>query len=277
MTALSPNAIKLQPVKAVSPVAPYVGGKRLLSKLITEMISTVPHSLYAEPFVGMGGIFLRRKSAPAAEVINDISRDVFCLFRVLQDHYSYFVDYLKYQIASRAEFERLRAIPPETLTDIQRAARFVYLQRLAFGGKVCNRNFGIQTDGPARFNLSRLVPMLDDLHERLNGVVIECLPYADFITRYDHEETLFYLDPPYWGAEDYYGKEVFTREDFERLSGILSDIDGRFILSLNNTAGVRETFAAFNILDVKTRYSLYGKKQNTASEVIITNFDATTR
>ncbi|MBR9778439.1 MAG: DNA adenine methylase [Rhodospirillales bacterium] len=266
----------VHPVAPVAPVAPYVGGKRLLAKTVIERIEAIPHKLYAEPFVGMGGIFLRRRSAPRHEVINDISRDVYGLFRVLQEHYSYFVDYLKFQVASRAEFERLQEVVPDTLTDIQRAARFLYLQRIAFGGKVQGRSFGVKTDKPSRFDLTRLVPMLDDLHERLAGVVIECLPYADFLARYDKPATLFYLDPPYWGSEDYYGKEVFTRADFEKLAGILSNIKGRFILSLNDTAGVRETFGAFSIEAATTRYSLNGSKPKETGEVIITNGYPTT-
>tara|TARA_R110000824_G_scaffold359384_2_gene546935 strand:- start:1090 stop:1923 length:834 start_codon:yes stop_codon:yes gene_type:complete len=276
MTAQPPGPIDLSPIKPVSPAAPYVGGKRLLAKTLIERIEATPHKMYAEPFVGMGGIFLRRRMAPRAEVINDISKDVFGLFRVLQEHYSYFIDYLKFHLASRAEFERLQDVAPETLTDIQRAARFLYMQRLAFGGKVAGRSFGTDPGRSSRFNISRLVPMLDDLHERLSGVVIECLPYGDFIARYDRPETLFYLDPPYWGSEDYYGEEVFTRDDFKQLAGILSGIKGRFILSLNDTPGVRETFADFNIEAVDTRCSLSGKKSKPTGEVIITNYSATT-
>lgn len=60
---------------------------------------------------------------PKVEVINDISRDVWGLFRVVQEHFPYFVDFLRFRLASRAEFERLLDVDPTTLTDIQRAAR----------------------------------------------------------------------------------------------------------------------------------------------------------
>ncbi|MHB8285254.1 MAG: DNA adenine methylase, partial [Caulobacteraceae bacterium] len=59
------------PVAHVRPVAPYVGGKRNLSKRLVALIETIPHKTYAEPFVGMGGVFLKRTSRPQAEVIND--------------------------------------------------------------------------------------------------------------------------------------------------------------------------------------------------------------
>ena len=68
------------------PVAAYIGGKRLLAATIIDRIGNIPHKTYVEPFVGMGGVFLRRSLAPRSEVMNDINRDVVTLFRVLQRH-----------------------------------------------------------------------------------------------------------------------------------------------------------------------------------------------
>lgn len=77
----------------------------------------------------MGGIFLRRQSRPSSEMINDRARDVANLFRILQRHYPQFLEILRFQLTVRAEFERLVATDPDTLTDLERAARFLYLQR----------------------------------------------------------------------------------------------------------------------------------------------------
>jgi DNA adenine methylase len=256
-------------VRPISPAAPYVGGKRLLAREIITRIGAVPHHCYAEPFVGMGGVFLRRPLAAPSEVINDISRDVFTFFRVIQEHFAYFTDYLRFRLASRAEFERLSTVDPATLTDIQRAARFLYLQRTAFGGKVAGRVFGVSPANGSRFNITRVVPLLEDLHERLAGVVVECLPYAEFIRRYDRPDTLFYLDPPYWACERYYGEDVFGREDFERLAELLTGLKGHFIMSLNDTPGVREVFKGFQIEAVETRYSVSAATSRAAGELII--------
>lgn len=246
----------LTPVDPVLPVAPWLGGKRNLARRITSLIESLPHSTYAEPFVGMGGIFLRRAMRPKAEAINDISREIATLFRILQRHYPQFLDVLRFQLTTRVEFNRLVDTNPETLTDLERAARFLYLQRTAFGGKVSGRNFGVAKDRPARFNLTTLEPMLEDLHSRLAGVVIECLPWAEFIRRYDGLGTLFYLDPPYWGSETDYGKAVFERADFERLATALSGLQGRFILSINDVPEIRKTFAGFRIDEVETTYTI---------------------
>ena len=59
---------------------------------------------------------------------------------------------------------------------MQRAARFLYLQRTAFGGKVTGQNFGVSPLTSARFDVTRLPAILEAVHERLAGVVIERLP-----------------------------------------------------------------------------------------------------
>lgn len=264
----------MESVRPISPPAAYIGGKRLLAKQITPLIDAIDHDTYAEPFVGMGGVFFRRSMRPRAEAINDFSRDVANLFRILQRHYAPFSDMLRFGLSSRAEFERLQAVDPETQTDLERAARFLYLQRLTFGGKVAGQTFGIDPGRPARFSLTRLEPILEAVHDRLCDVTIECLRWQDFLTRYDRPGTLFYLDPPYWGSEDYYGKAAFTRDEFVEMGEILSAIKGRFILSINDTPGVRKIFGGrFTMTPVATKYTVNGSSPQRSAdrrELIIT-------
>jgi DNA adenine methylase len=266
--------VGLEHVEPVQPPAKYIGGKRNLAKLITAIIERVPHSSYNEPFVGMGGIFFRRARRPRSEAINDISGDVVTLFRILREHYPYFVDMLKWRLSSRADFKRLLEMDPAHLTDLQRAARFLYLQRLGFGGKVDGRAFGVDARQPARFDVVKLEPMLADLAERLSPVTIEQLPFAEFIGRYDHAGALFYLDPPYWGCEGDYGPGVFGRDDFAALAEQLRGIEGRFILSINDRPDVRLVFDGFEQLPVETTYSFasgHSGKSKRVGELIISN------
>jgi len=258
-------------VDPISPVAPYLGGKRNLAKTLISRIEQIEHTTYVEPFVGMGGVFLKRRFAAKCEVINDWGCEVANFFRILQVHYIPFMDLMRFQITSRHAFERLAKTPPGSLTDLQRAARFFYLQRTAFGGKPTKANFGVSTGRAGRFDITRLAPMLDDLHDRLSGVVIECLPYADVIRRYDRPSTLFYLDPPYWGNEGDYGKDLFHRADFAILAKVLNTLSGRFIMSLNDRPEVRETFQSFKIVPVKTTYTIAAKSSKKVGEVIISN------
>lgn len=264
----------IEDMRAVSPTLPpaaWIGGKRQLASRLVGMISTIQHATYAEPFVGMGGVFFRRTAAPKSEVINDRNGEVVNLFRILQRHYPQFMDTLKFQITSRREFERLKACDPATLTDLERAARFLYLQKLAFGGKVDGQNFGVSLGRPASFNLTRLAPMLEEVHERLAGVILENLDWRVFLDRYDRPETLFYLDPPYFGSEDDYGKALFSRDQFAVLAERLRRLRGRFILSINDVPQIRETFSDFALHEAKLTYSLSAGNTTTARELIVTN------
>lgn len=256
---------------AARPIAPYIGGKKRLAREIVARIAAIPHHTYVEPFIGMGGVFLRRETPATVEVINDKSQDVATLFRILQRHFQAFIDMLKWQLTSRAEFERLLAMEPASLTDLERAARFLYLQRTAFGGKVAGRNFGVSRDQAGRFDVTVLVPLLADLHQRLAGVVIERLDWSDLLARYDGPRTLFYLDPPYWGGERDYGEGMFTSEDFERLAEALGAIEGRFLLSINDVPEIREIFAQFPTEPIKTKYTIGRADPIIAKELLISD------
>ncbi|MBW4708634.1 DNA adenine methylase [Roseobacter sp. YSTF-M11] len=259
---------------SAKPIAPYVGGKRNLAKRLCRVIDAHEHTTYAEPFVGMGGIFLRRSKPARSEFINDRSRDVYNLFRILQEHYVAFLDLLRFQITTQAGFERLTSVDPETLTDLQRAARFLFLQRVAFGGRVDGRTFGVSPDRPARFNLTTLEPDLEALHERLSGVTVMNLDYLYFIQRIDRPGALFYLDPPYHGCEDDYGKELFSEEDFDVIAAQLRALKGDFILSINDVPQIRALFDWAQIVPVQTTYSLASKTITQAPELVITSLDA---
>lgn len=217
----------------------------------------------------LGGVFFRRTAAPKSEVINDRNGEVVNLFRILQRHYPQFMDTLKFQITSRREFERLKSCDPATLTDLERAARFLYLQKLAFGGKVSSQNFGVDVSRSARFNLTRLAPMLEDVHERLAGVVLENLDWSDFIDRYDRPGTLFYLDPPYFGSEDDYGRALFGRDQFAAMAERLKRLQGRFILSINDMPEIRALFSRFGLQSEELTYSVGGGKGTSAKELIV--------
>jgi DNA adenine methylase len=265
----------MKKVRPAAPVAPWLGGKKALHPTIIERIEAIPHRAYVEPFVGMGGVFLRRSWRPKLEVANDLNGEIINLFRILQVHYPQLLEVMRFQITSRREFERLRQTDPATLTDLQRAARFLYLQRLAFAGQV-NGVFGVAKERGSRFNLARLEPLLEAAHERLDGVVFESLDWSELIERYDSPEALFYLDPPYFGGENDYGKGMFGRDQFDRMADQLSGINGAFILSINDVPEIRGLFAGFHLEPVKLKYTVAQAGATDASELLISNVEIKT-
>jgi len=251
-----------------SPLA-WLGGK---SQLADRIIDRMPeHTTYCEVFAGAAWV-LFRKPPSKTEVINDINRELVTLYRCVKHHLAELVLQFRWMLVAREEFDRFLKTPADTLTDIQRAARFYYLSKSAFGAKVRSPTFGIAASAPPRLNLLRIEEELSEAHLRLARVWIENRPYDQVIARFDRPGTLFYVDPPYWGCEDDYGRGLFSRGDFTRLAEQLAGVKGRFILSLNDTPGVREVFANFRIEEVQTRYSISAKKSQPAGEVLITNF-----
>jgi DNA adenine methylase len=83
------------------------------------------------------------------EVLNDINGELVNMYRVVKNHLEEFIRQFKYALSSRDIFKWLQETQPYTLTDIQRAARFFYLQQQAFGGKVDGQGWGHGDDGPS--------------------------------------------------------------------------------------------------------------------------------
>lgn len=251
-----------------SPLA-WLGGKSQLADRIIDRMPT--HTTYCEVFAGAAWV-LFKKPESKVEIINDINRELTNLYRVVKHHLAELVLQFRWMLVARDQFDDFMATPPEALTDIQRAARFFYLAKTAFGAKIAKPTFGIAaTQGP-RLNLLRVEEDLSEAHVRLARVFIENKPFDQVIDRFDKPGTLFYLDPPYWGCERDYGPGLFSRDDFTRLAGQLDGIKGRFILSLNDTPGVREVFANFRLEAVRTRYSIAGSGTQAVGELLITNF-----
>lgn len=230
------------------------------------------HLCYCEPFAGASWV-LFRKPESKVEVINDLNREIVTFYRVVQHHLEEFVRYFKWVLIARDEFERLKRVEGDTLTDIQRAARFYYLQQSCFGGRMDdNPAFGYAAVRGPKLNLLRIEESLSEAHLRLARTYIECLPYHEVIKRYDKPTTLFYIDPPYWDCENYYGKGMFCKEDFNVLAELLKRIEGKFILSLNDKPEVRELFGAFSFEAVDVAYTCSNGKNLKAGELIIRNF-----
>ncbi len=251
----------------IGPLA-YIGGK---NRLATKIIQLLPdHITYVEPFAG-GAQVLFHKPPSNVEVLNDLDFDVVNFFRVCQWHYQELIRYLQYCLASRKLHELHVKSDPATLTDIQRAGRFFYLQKNSFGGLILKQKFHYGVTQPSNYNPERIPQIIQQAHKRLQRVQIESLPYQDILQRFDRPTTVFYLDPPYWGRKLY--RFNFSANDFKLLARRLRSLKGKFILSLNDRPEVRETFPGFRITRCDIAYTAKRDTSNRHSEVLITNFE----
>ncbi|PJK02812.1 restriction endonuclease subunit M [Lysobacteraceae bacterium NML75-0749] len=248
-----------------NPIIPWPGGKR---RLLKHLYPHFPqHECYVEAFAGGGAALLLRPAPAPVEVLNDVNGELVRLYRCVRHHLDEFVRMFRWSLVSRQMFEWAQMERPETLTDIQRAARFYYLQKLAFGGKVSGQSFGYVMSGGPRLNLLRIEEELSAVHLRLANVIIEHGSWHDVVQRYDRPQTLHYLDPPYWETEGY-GVD-FPWQEYERIAEFMRTADGKVILSINDHPAIRELFAEFDIHPLQIKYTISKESTGHSGELII--------
>ncbi|HTU44196.1 MAG TPA: DNA adenine methylase [Bryobacteraceae bacterium] len=246
---------------------PYIGGKNRLASTIIPLIPE--HTTYIEPFAG-GAQVLFHKAPSNVEVLNDLDFDIVNFFRVCQWHYEELIRYLRYCVISRRWHDLLSSTRPETLTDIQRAGRFFYLQKNSFGGLIVNRHYHYGVTTAPNYNSKRIPEIIEAAHKRLQNVQVECLPYEQILEKYDRPTTFFYIDPPYYDRKLY--KHNLASADFKALAVRLASIKGKFLLSLNDHPEVRELFAAFEIKPVELAYTAKKNTHVRYGELVIANY-----
>lgn len=246
----------------------WIGGKRLLRKEILSRFPAGEIGRYIEVFGGAGWILFAKEHSPKQlEVFNDINSELINLYRCVKFHNEELQRELQWLLSSREQFyDYLEQKNVRGLTDIQKAARYLYLIKISFGSN--RRTFA--TTSKTITNVSNILP---EVSNRLKGVVIENKDFSDLIKVYDRESALFYLDPPYVGAERHYDAS-FTENDHYRLREILEGVKGRFILSYNDASFIRELYSDFSIEAITRHETLSTKANNSGqyAEVIIRNY-----
>ena len=245
----------------------YVGGKRNLAKQIIALFPE--HTTYVEAFAG-GAQVLFAKEPSKVEVLNDLDGEVVNFFRIVREHFEELIRYFRFMLVGRKWYELLLATDPETLTDVQRAARYLYVLKASFASRVSHPNYHWHVVQPPGLNLERLPELIENAHKRLARVQIECLPYEQVLKNFDRKETLFFLDPPYFRKKLY--RFNFSDGDFAKLENRLRGIRGKFILSLNDVPEVRHLFRQYHIRSTELHYTSQKSAGRRYKEVLITNF-----
>lgn len=217
------------------PVSRYLGGKfRAAPKIIGFF---PPHRTYCEPYGGFASVLLR-KPRSRAEIYNDIDDEIDNLFRVLRSPVEgrELVRQVHYTPFSRHEYEAafLPASDP-----IEQARRTLVKAGMGFGSNSIHKRSGFRhgftrTGQVPAGDWANLPPALEEIVERLRGVIIEGRPALEVIARYDTEQTLFYVDPPYphsvRGSDSRYRHEM-TDDDHRELAQVLHQVKGMVVLS----------------------------------------------
>lgn len=251
-----------------SPIS-RIGGKLLLRKDILSRFPHEPFDRYVEPFGGAGWILFASNCHAPLEVFNDFDGELINLYRCMKYHRRALQEEIRWILNSRELFEDAKAQQDcRGFTDIQRAAQYYLLIKLSYGSDV-------RTYGGAKKNLTKAREYLTAVQQRLDSVRIEHKDFGAIIRQYDSPCTLFYLDPPYLGTENYYSGG-FGAEDHDRLRDMLGSIKGRFILSYNDHPEIRRRYECFRIDPVIRSSNMTGRYQDAEhryQELLIMNYE----
>lgn len=280
---MKPNSTKQQSLiegrgEGRLPFLKWAGGKGQLVSVIARFAPT-KFKRYLEPFLGGGALFFYVN--PPESLLNDLNEELMNTYRTVQRKVEALIALLKTYPYSKEFYYQLRAQSPETLDQVERAARFIYLNRTCYNGlyRVNKHNqfnvpFGAYSD-PVICDEARLRAA----SVTLQGVRLFSEDYKDFLEREAQAGDFLYLDPPYQPASKYsdfkrYTSSQFYESDQRELAAWVKKLVGRgcYILASNSdTPLVRELYKDFESVDVRARRNINknGQGRGTVKEVLI--------
>lgn len=115
---------------SVQPFLKWPGGKRWLVPELTKIIEGYDYVTYREPFLGGGALFFALR--PKRSVLSDINSDLINTYRQVKYRAEALLEQLRPLPVNKATYHHVRESCPSS--PLQRAVRFLYLNRTAFGG-----------------------------------------------------------------------------------------------------------------------------------------------
>ncbi len=284
-----------------SPVS-WVGNKSpILGIILALMPLDCPR--FVDVFGGSGSVTLGKPPGNDFEVYNDFDGNLVNLFRLMKKRPLSVIRELGFlTLNSRDDFIVLRrfinqeefndeflekemqltqiTLPPLEADEISqlmldkakdyeviRACNYLKLLRYSYssGGK----SFASQP-----FDIRKLFYLIWQTHARLSNVVIENQDFEKLIKHYDRENTVFYLDPPYYQTEDMYA-QAFTKEDHYRLFETLKSAKGKWLLSYNDCEFIRDLYRDYFIFEFSRVHSMAQRYEagKQFPELLIGNYD----
>lgn len=250
--------------KAKAPF-PWFGGKG--SPKIQSIIfaSLPPHDYYVEPFGG-GASILLAKPPCKVEVYNDINRGIVNFFRVVAspDDFPRFYACVRKLPYSRELYEEYLRTWPAIHDQVEQAIRWYYVASSSFAGLFGSSwGYGVTTSQAiTRINTIR---NLEAVHQRIQGVQIECADWRDVLDRFNTPGYLAYCDPPYVPGTRKaggYAHELTTR-DHADLVDVLLQYKGAVVLSGYNSEVYRPLLdAGWDYLAIDVVCSAAGRTRN---------------
>ncbi len=280
MQLMDTKIAKKRKKKLVRPFVKWAGGK---TKLLSSLMALVPaqYDRYVEPFVGGGALFF--EISPCNALLSDSNTELINCYKIVRDKPSELIDCLSSMVVNEENFYVIRKMATETLTDLQRAARLIYLNKTCYNGLYrVNKNGQFNTPF-GKYTKVRLFDKgsLMAASQALQTAIVEENDFESILLKQVGVRDFIYLDPPYPSVGRYsdfkrYTKRFFDEDEHRRLAKAVHEIDSRgckFILSNAKHPLVNELYSKFRKIDVEApRYiNCQGENRGGVPELIITN------
>lgn len=278
-------AVVLEQLKSETyPIVKWVGGKR---QLMFELIKNMPKSYnrYFEPFIGGGALFFELQ--PEQAYISDMNEELINLYSVVRDNvYELIKDLSKHEV-SKEYFLEIRNIDRTEqyteLSDVERASRFIYLNRTCFNGMYRVNSQGQFNVPFGHYKNPRIIDENNLLNcsELLKKTEIKCADFSEILTKVKKGD-LVYFDPPYVPLNETSSFTSYTKDGFDinmqfKLRDVCDELDSmgvKFLLSNSDTKLVNELYENYNIKKVfaSRQINANADGRGKITEVLVRNY-----
>lgn len=267
----------------------WAGGK---GQLLEQFMPLFPKKFnrYLEPFVGSGAVFfyIIQKFKPKEIIISDINEELINTYEIIRDDVERLIVELKqhkeyHSVEGKKYYLTIRATNPKDLPALERAARFIYLNKTCFNGLY-------RVNSKGQFN----VPMgsyknpdivqedrLRKVSELLKDVIIKVMSFEK-VLNLAKKEDFIYFDPPYYPLKNKksfttYTKDSFMEKEQELLAEVFTKLDkkGCFVmLSNSDTKFIKDLYVDYkiNIVKATRMINCNGDSRGKINEVVVTNY-----
>lgn len=234
-----------------------IGSKR---KLINKILPLIPsHKIYVEPFIGSGAIYFASTTSGDKRIINDLDKQLIDAYKVVKKGVNIDSNYLDVSLNQQQQM-----FDKKILTDKDKL-----IKQLLVCGTFGSKGIGKLYKKP---NYNNKLKKLEEYKNFMKNTTILNQDYKKVINTYDSKDTFFFLDPPYENSNDLYKHSDFN---FEELRDILININGLFLLTLNDSPNIRKIFKDFIIKPILVKATSNIKNSigsKDRKEIIIMNY-----
>ena len=266
------------------PIVKWVGGKR---QLIFELLKNMPKSYnrYFEPFIGGGALFFELQ--PDNAYISDMNKELINLYQVVRDEVDELICDLQKHDISKEYFMEIRNVDRteeyQNWSDVQKASRFIYLNRTCFNGMYRVNSKGEFNVPFGHYKNPRILDEnnLVNCSNLLQGIEIKHADFSEILKKVKKGDFV-YFDPPYVPLSETSSFTSYTKEGFDidmqfKLRDVCDELDTmgvNFLLSNSDTKLVNDLYENYNIKKVfaSRQINANADGRGKITEVLVRNY-----